>query len=77
MTKKQIQEIIINEYIEAMDTAYFFETTMVRFESDQKKIESFKHSATMYHREAETIERLYKKLFGNDVNLFEKYLDTI
>lgn len=77
MTKKKMQETLIDEYIKTMDMWYFFYHTM--FEDAQSNDAALAHrrTANRYHIEAETIERMYKKLFGNDVNLYDKYLETI
>ena len=77
MTKKKMQETLTDEYIKAMDMWYFFYHTMVEATKNDDEILAHRRSANRYHIEAETIERMYKKLFGNDVNLYYKYLETI
>jgi hypothetical protein len=66
MTKKQMLDTMINEYIDDMNTYHFFKETM----SDSK-------TAAKYFTEANQTEYLIHKLFGNDIDVYGAYLDWL
>lgn len=66
MTKKQMLETMIAEYIDSMTTCTFFRDTM----NDPK-------TASKYLTEAYQTEYLIKKLFGDDIDVYGAYLDYL
>lgn len=64
MTKKQMQETMLQEYFDCMDVYYFFRNTM----NDSK-------TAAKYFTEANQTEYLIKRLFGEDTDVYGAYLD--
>lgn len=66
MTKKQMLETMVDEYIQCMNTYKFFKDTM----NDGK-------TAAKYYTEANQTEYLIHKLFGNDIDVYGAYLDYL
>lgn len=75
MTKKQMFDAMVEEYISYMNAWYWFEKDKCNHNDNSKEYQKDVEYAKQYHNDARVVENLAKKLFG-DVDLFEMWMNN-
>ena len=75
MTKKEMFDTIVVEYLSYMDSWYWFEKDKSNHDDNSKEYQKDVEYAKQYHNDAHVVESIARKLFG-DVDLFEIWVNN-